>query len=143
MKNIWIVLVIVTTAMGCSGDDEPKGCTQIGCEDLLTLSFQLADQTPIENFSGSVTIEGQSFQVSCTSEAKFEAEYECIDSKLRLRTASTQVQLDLRWDDSDSFGTQAIIEPEYISVQPNGEDCPPICQQATMVIQFDQLLTIF
>jgi len=142
MRFLAALLLIGT--LGCvTKPDEGLICTEIGCEDLLTLSFETADGQPVTSFHGSVEIEGKRTEISCTPESKFETEYECIGSKLVLRTSADLIHLNLRNTDQDSVGIQNSIEPTYLSVQPNGEGCPPVCQQATMVIQFSQLNTTF
>jgi len=107
--------------MGIGGG---QACTQIGCDDGINV--QVSDERP-DSLSLTIYLddETEAFDsIVCTNQ-----EPSCV-----LRTGGITpetVTVEIKWDTEEY---RQIFTPEYESFQPNGPDCPPVCNIALLEI---------
>jgi len=126
------------------GDGDGLGCTEIGCEDMLTVRIERSDGLP---FPGGVYVFTFTFEDSPT------ARTECVLDGSDLDCGGDLADLMVEIDDSSKrftamyFGApghatvrltrgdevlgERTYHPSYDFVSPNGPECPPTCSQAT------------
>ena len=145
---------MLACAGGCSDGSAPQvqhGCTQIGCVNGLSVQFS----RPLrEAGSYTVMLELDGERVSCQSTLPFascSAESPCSSSKVileqsgcalppsaheivGLRVTSTVRTLSLRIQRDGGEIASQNFTPSYIRSAPNGEDCEPICEQASATL---------
>jgi len=124
--NLITVLLLLTLSAGCDkmGIGGDQACTQIGCDDGINV--QLSDERP-DSLSLTIYLddETEAFDsIVCTNQ-----EPSCV-----LRTGGITpetVTVEIKWDTEEYRQT---FTPEYESFQPNGPDCPPVCNIALLEI---------
>ena len=125
------------TLSACDGPSQ--ACTEIGCQDLLTLTLVGPDGQAISAFQGQVTSGQQVIDVTCAAGSSGGERFECDSNKLSVRvTPGAEVALNLR--DQAPGSTLAYIGAVALSpktTQPNGPDCPPTCTQANATVRME------
>jgi hypothetical protein len=137
------------TAAGCSAPSH--ACTEIGCVNGLTLSFQKASST-WEPGMYSIVIDADGKKITCTTKlplsATDPAPSSCTDASVQLGVSGSAlpaaqhglVGLDFTSTpakvtvtvtrDNAMIGTKD-FSPTYKKSQPNGPDCEPVCNNAS------------
>jgi len=154
--GIFTLAAISTLACisGCSDGSEPRtppGCTLMGCGSGLTVQFS----RPLRAAgSYTVTLELDGERVSCQSMLPFAScsgESPCSSSRVileqsgcalppsaheivGLRVTSTAKMVSLRIERDGGEIASQNFTPSYIRSAPNGEDCEPICNQASATL---------
>lgn len=99
-------------------------CTQIGCDDGVTV--QLSEERP-DSLSLTIYIDDNSGafdSVICTDQVS-----SCI---IRAGGVTPEkVTVEIKWANEEFRQT---FSPEYERFQPNGPDCPPVCEVAAIEI---------
>lgn len=143
-------------AAACDGEPEPDGgsCTEAGCVDALSLSIE-ADSGLFTAGSYEVALDGETictFRVSddleecasghCVAEESCNALYlvgyqddgmsDLVS--IMLETMQGPIAVEVRLEGGVLLSET--VAPTYQTVQPNGPDCGPVCQQAneTLVV---------
>jgi hypothetical protein len=117
--------------VGCG--DPPLACTEIGCTDGIYLNFELESGAPVDSFSGEVTLNGDSFEVTCTDGAGVGESYLCLGNTLQLSAGlESTLSLDIGSAADPDLRFVGAVDLDFQEVQPNGPDCPPICDQASV-----------
>jgi hypothetical protein len=152
MKIVLVVLgIVVNLFLACS---EHKTCTLIGCNDHLTFQIELASGGKPQ-FAASLLIDGRTVACpapvegtiatcdvgvsttsreleSCTSAGNG---YEvCVGSGIFAQTivvAGAPADVSISLLNGTIVVAQQDFHPHYVSNQPNGPGCDPICRQAT------------
>lgn len=125
------VLLAVILTSGCNDREIGGGqvCTEIGCDDGF--SVQLLEERP-DSLSLTIYLndDTEAFDtIICTNH-----ESSCV---LRAGGMTPKtVTVEIEWD-SEEF--RQTFTPEYESYQPNGPDCPPVCEIATIKINLSGL----
>ena len=122
-------LIVMMLACGDKG-----ACTEMGCMSGLTVSFLGPDSEPVNNVQGTITIGGSSISFNCTEEGE---EYTCQDNEVFFFV-----------EEGDSLSYNVSMEGPYmgqgdVSVSweeytPNGEECPPVCYDASVEVYLDR-----
>lgn len=150
-------LASVTLAACGPVGNNARECTEIGCTDGLTLRL-LADEDDFEVGTYAVSITADGEQTDCSFEIKSDCagadicvgEEDCNAGYPLSASDPSEVTLLVGGAPADvtvvvTLDGQEIVnettQPEYMEVQPNGEGCPPICNQATMELTLSAPLT--
>ncbi len=133
-----IFAALVVTALGISGCTEE--CTAVGCTDSITVTFDHAIE---RNYTVAITFNGQKGTADCTSATNpgpevtvpvsgLDRTITCTQTGVLLQGAPEDVVFDFTFQD----GTVATVglKPEYETVEPNGPDCDPTCDQAEVEV---------
>lgn len=127
-------LLLIVPSGGCGGE----ACTEIGCNDQLTVRL------PDDDWTGSA-VELCIGDLCGTVSELDQAEQEiagALDGVIVLDAGEliwrgspgevgedAEVRIDVT---SDSGGTGTRVAPEWEENRPNGDDCPPVCRVATI-----------
>ena len=123
-SRISYLLAAVAGALTLGGCDVlgPGACTLVGCSDGLAVALQ---STPTSAYRVEVRVPGSpsSYVFDCPDPAR----------------CGTLVRFD-EFTPSSAFVTITTdrgtvrheVRPSYVVSRPNGEDCPPLCRQATV-----------
>ena len=122
-------LLAFTLATGCDalgvGD---KACTEIGCSDGITVHLPAVPTGPyrVEILVGSGP-SGVSYAYECAGGPTCQQDIffpELVLDRIIVKVTSP-------------LGSRLteISNPVYVTSQPNGPDCPPLCRQATVTAQ--------
>lgn len=135
-------LIALFTSAACGDDAEPRACTEIGCTSGLTVELtegaELADDTLLRldfDFDGEVRscelsgAERPRLNESC-GVITFEWDGDRLRRFIIHDRDPNRFGIELRLGDELLY--KASLEPEYMTVQPNGPSCPPECRQATV-----------
>jgi hypothetical protein len=118
-----------TLATGCdslgSGDGE---CTEIGCSDGITVHLPAVPDGPyrVEIIVGSGP-SGLSYAYECAGGPTCQQDIffpELVLDRIVVKVTS-----------SLGSRTTEITNPVYVTSQPNGPDCPPLCRQTSVTAQ--------
>ncbi len=123
MKRAFLLWALLIGA-ACTGDQYGPACTLIGCEDGLSVDVQgdlPASYTVSLEAAGMAMVEYQ-----CTAAAPCSVPHFVPD--FTPETVVVRVQ-------GGGVDYSETVTPEYTISRPNGPDCPPECQQATIVVQ--------
>jgi hypothetical protein len=118
-----LLLLAATGLAGCNILGGPTFCTQIGCEDGLTVTLIGAPTGP--------------FQLSAEVSGEIVGTVECpagssCGSMVIPGVSSDDVTLILtQGEDVRRFD----VRPTYTTIQPNGPSCPPVCRVGSVTIQ--------
>jgi hypothetical protein len=117
----YVVLFLALTTLSCDEIFDNKACTLIGCVDGLSVAIPSNAQLPY-----TVTLQAPgvaSVSVQCTSANG------CGTNVFFENQTPATVTVTITWQ-----GTTLTKQftPVYKESQPNGEDCPPVCRQATV-----------
>lgn len=131
---LFVALSLLGIALAVSCAPEGQSCTEIGCTDQLVLEIFDAEFNEIAAFQGELTIDDESTAFDCSDSNDGAADYECEGNRVIFTKAPAQASVMIETEN----GQQSFeIEPEYDSLQPNGPDCPPTCEQGleTLIIE--------
>lgn len=99
----------------------PRACTQIGCESGLTVELQ---GTPDAPFTVSATADdGDTESITCTETEACRLFFQDF----------TPDRVTITYEAAGRTVQQSFT-PQYTRSRPNGEDCPPECMNATVVL---------
>lgn len=145
MKRFLILAsaLIALPAVAASCDGLGTACTEIGCDDGITLTVTSASGLTAGVYSISIAISGQGESASCTVTVNSAAQVtdttcDLVDNTASsftvvLHTAPETLTLTLDRDGTE-LGKQDFM-PAYKAFQPNGPDCEPTCFQADASMQ--------
>jgi len=126
------LLLAVIISSGCeeSGiDDGQVVCTHVGCDDGVTV--QLSEERP-DSLSLTIHVDDntEAFDsVICTDQVN-----SCF---IRAGGITPEkVTVEIKWGNEEFRQT---FSPEYESFQPNGPNCPPDCEIATIDIDLSEI----
>jgi pimeloyl-ACP methyl ester carboxylesterase len=149
------VLVAASLALGACGSDKQtngmRACTEIGCVDGLSLPFSRPFREPgsyrltLELDGASVTCQATLPFAGCTGGGSCSAPQVLLEQSgcalpssehtlTGLRITSTPANVRVRVDRDGAPVATGDFSPTYTRSQPNGEGCPPICQQASATL---------
>lgn len=143
MKRFIILtsLLLALPAIAASCDGVGTACTEIGCDDGITLTVSPASGLIAGVYSVSVSGTGESTSCSLTVDnAAQVTDTTCdlIDNTAGSFTVvlhSSPETLTITIDrDGTELGKEDIT-PSYTTVQPNGPECEPTCHQADVSMQ--------
>lgn len=125
------LLLAVIISSGCEemGIGGGQVCTQIGCDDGVTV--QLLEERP-DSLSLTIYMDDNSEAfdfVICTDQV----------SSCFIRAGGItpeKVTVEIKWGNEEFRQT---FSPEYESFQPNGPNCPPDCEIATIDIDLSEI----
>ena len=131
MRKAWAV-VVGWALVACP--DEEQVCTEIGCSDGVNLWFEDASGAAVDGVAGVLSIDGRTLAFDCgdPSGASNDAGVMCVGGGVFVDGAgaeSLSYSLDVGGEVID--GEVAL---EYTKQQPNGPDCPPVCEQASAAV---------
>ncbi len=120
-------------ASGCG-----TSCTEEGCHDGVEIWFASPLDASLE-FSVSVQADGEQIQCNFAHNGL----NSCGDQGVWVQTSGSQVdgfiltglhpqQLTFAFSASGNVLASATVNPTYVTQQPNGPDCPPTCENATI-----------
>lgn len=113
--------------------DGGMACSDVGCADMIILSFQNADGEPITAFEGTAQFNGETLEFHCTGGDPTGSGYGCNENMISISGVADQIVLDVVDLDS-AVGFQGTLELSPQTIYPNGEDCPGECEQATTTV---------
>ena len=121
------MLLAAGVAVGsCKDRVEPIICTEIGCESLLIvqLASMPAGAFTVEILAGSAGGANLVYQCDgialCNQSVRFNG-YDKPSANVRVTTSKGSV-------------TTLVNNIPYIVHAPNGDECPPVCKQATVTV---------
>lgn len=136
-------------------DGPPRGCTEIGCTNGLTLALEPNASWPPGRYEFELVIDGRSATctgvlplpacdsgsaLSCTGAPVRIGESGCAMSPgthafsdITLSDSPAQVSIVIRHDERELI--RETLSPVYRRSQPNGAGCPPICDSAHATVR--------
>lgn len=123
-------LLAMTLATGCDtlGVAAGPNCTEIGCSDGITVHLT---ELPIGPYRVEILVGSGQGGLSYA--------YVCAGGSMCLQDIFfpelRPERLIVRVTTPDGTRDTEISNPVYATVRPNGEDCPPLCLQATVTAQ--------
>ncbi|CAN5587017.1 hypothetical protein BH23BAC4_BH23BAC4_03950 [soil metagenome] len=118
-----VLLILALAVGGCNMLGGPTFCTQIGCDDGVNVVLSGATTGP---FQVSVEVDGEiAGVVDCPPGAT------CSSLFVPGIRAEHVTVIVTRGEDVRRFD----VSPTYVTVQPNGPNCEPICRQGQLHIQ--------
>jgi len=135
LLSAFALLAAATAGPGCT-----TACTAVGCGDHIRFVF---DRSVPRDYTVTVTVAGQVGTADCTAAANPDTtathlvqlsggltEYvECGADSFSYLGAPGRIAIVLEY--ADGSRTEAEAQPAYTEVYPNGEDCDPVCEQAS------------
>jgi hypothetical protein len=120
-----------------------KACTEIGCVSSVTVRFDgvLADGSytvelaAVDHPPSTCLVLLSGGQAEPASDCELEVAMVSGALEATLFDAPTELVVGLVQIGGDSL-VDEVLNPVYETSQPNGEDCPPTCEQALEVIEF-------
>lgn len=143
MKRFLILTsaLIALPAVAASCDGVGTACTEIGCDDGITLTVTSASGLTAGVYSISVSGTGESTSCSITIDSGAQVTDTTCDlvdntaSSFTVVLHSAPEALTVTIDrDGTELGKEDLT-PSYTTVQPNGPDCEPTCHQADASMQ--------
>ena len=128
-------MTLLLSLFACIFDEPLAGCTEIGCSDGAYIAILDDGGEPVEAFSGTATLPDSTvIAFECDAQGGGDATYQCVGSTLLLVTDAPSVELSVidTATASEFIGT---VPLDYAEVRPNGEDCPPVCEQAAAEVE--------
>jgi hypothetical protein len=148
---LFAVASLPLAAAGCS--DSPQACTEIGCTDGLTISFEKTSAT-WEPGMYSVDIDADGKKITCTTQIPLvgSSPSSCNDASVLLGVSGSALPeaqhalSDLIFKNTPAKVTVTMsrdgamvitkdFAPTYKKSQPNGPGCEPICNNASDSLQ--------
>ena len=125
MRYATLVAALALAFSNCSFLNDPTVCTMAGCETGLWLEFS---SMPVGAYRIEVGVRSGAGQpayiqecgAQCSAVAWFPG-FVTDHGYVRITTPTATIERDIR--------------PVYTRRQPNGDDCPPICNVAEVVVQ--------
>jgi hypothetical protein len=135
-------LALCFASSGCGDGDGDRSCTLIGCSDGLTVELQ--PNIP-STYDVQLVLDGAEGAFTCTQreEGGWQVTNQsgetpvqgCTGRGIEIVDATpASVQIAVAAQDLDWTGS-INAEPEYEALQPNGPECDPTCQRASLTIQ--------
>jgi hypothetical protein len=127
----WMVGLMVFA--GC--DEVVTACTLIGCENGFTLELVDADGQPLDGLAGEIVVDGVALPFDCAdaSGAGNASSVSCADNAVSVwGSAPEMVTITALVGGVDAT---AEVSLTYAEVTPNGEECPPVCSQASATVE--------
>ena len=116
-------------------DNEPLSCTAIGCEDQLSVEFK---DLKGETYVLVLDIEGKTSSITCDKPDEGVMEnisdtsmVHCDKKGFHLMQKVTSLDVKISAIDN-SWTFEKTLTPEFKTLYPNGEQCGPACEQATL-----------
>lgn len=133
------VLALSVGATSCAS----QTCTEAGCTDGLTFHF---DERVPRDYTLTIEVAGKVGTADCTAAALADTSAElqvqltgeldlgvwCSPDFVTIEDSPGSLAMTLTFPDGTT--TNADAKPVYEEVFPNGEDCPPTCEQASFDI---------
>jgi hypothetical protein len=125
------LLLAVILSSGCEemGFDGGRVCTEIGCDDGVLV--QLSEERP-DSLSLTIYVDDntEAFDsVICTDQVR--------SCGIRAGGITPEkVTVEIKWDNEEFRQT---FSPDYEIFQPNGPNCPPDCEIATIDIDLSEI----
>ena len=129
------LLAVVIPLAGCL--EVPRACTEIGCTDGVSIELQDAAGQPLEGLSGTLTFDGQALAFDCGDDTGGgnDPGVTCLGGSIWLDLATPDT-IDYAIDYEGATHTGQ-VSLDYEELQPNGPDCPPVCEQASATITLE------
>ncbi len=144
MRNTILVLTMLSgTFVAC----ESEGCTLLGCEDSITLTFVDSGGDLItETVTGTFSIDGTPYSVECSDENSVPPAVVCNEDGSVSVSVGQAIEgevstLSAEFDVQTQSGSASYMASTEVMVtqhnEPNGPGCPPVCSrgQATITLQ--------
>ena len=139
MRTRWFLTLAGTVVLSaCSGlspeAEPPQMCTLMGCLDSVTVILE--GNLPVDYTLELAPPEGPPVSVHCVSGENAEPIQvptgRCEESGgTFIEFAPGQVHATLTWDRGS---VEADLTPVYVTTQPNGPDCPPVCRAGSVTL---------
>jgi hypothetical protein len=129
------LLGVLTLVLVAACDPGGTACTQIGCDDQLTLTFVNENGDPITDLAGELEFDGQTLAFDC-GDPDGSSTVHCDGNQLTVYAAPSQITIAATGATHEAYKT---VSATYETVQPNGPDCPPTCKQATETVSTNAL----
>ena len=135
LLSVAAATILAPFALTAWGEDDPlnggQACTEIGCTDILTVRFVNSDEDMISGVVGTLSFGDETIEFDCSGGDQFIGSYECRGNAISFYAAPETAELVAS---NDGFQVTTTLNPVYQSVQPNGEGCPPICDQGVVEV---------
>ncbi len=143
MASRRVSIVALALLLGAGSSCASQTCTEVACDDTLTFHF---DEKVPRDYTLTVEIAGKTGTADCTSAALSDTSAEllanlsgeldfgvsCGPDFVSLFSSPGNVAIVIEF--SDGTTTNADAKPVYEENRPNGEDCGPVCDQASFDI---------
>jgi len=130
-KTMLLSLIVLT---GC---DDAKYCTEIGCMNGFTLTFVGPSGEDVANVSGSISsnmMSTDSIAFDCSGEGSGE-DYYCDGNSVTFFLEDMDTVFVTA--DSDPYMISTEVSLDWEEATPNGEDCPPVCYNASAEVSME------
>ncbi|MFZ5481629.1 MAG: hypothetical protein ACOZNI_33005 [Myxococcota bacterium] len=129
-------MLLLSLLLGCPEPDA-KACTEIGCDDLVSVAVLDDGGSPVTAFHGTAILpDGAEIAFACNPSASGGDGFDCYENVVHLHTVAETIDLYVLGDAS-AAEFAGVVTPEYEEVQPNGPDCPPVCEQAEVEVELE------
>jgi len=128
---------LAASACGSDGGGDGQACTLIGCVDQVT-NRPTWQGSPVVKVQGTVVADGVTIAINCLNGGGG-AGYMCSPDGVAITGAPAKLVITLASGDVDVVGLE--VSPSYVTSQPNGKGCDPICKQATVTVELGGGLT--
>ena len=126
MKNI---LFLLAAPFGC---EEEKICTEIGCVNGITFNVVDSFGEPAIATHGSIIIDETEYTFDCREES--ESTVTCGEGTVFLPVETGETfSYSIYGGDTESSFSEGTLN--FIESTPNGEDCPPVCLNASVSVE--------
>lgn len=139
MTRLLLVLPFFALACGTTGGG---ACTEIACESSMSLTVTDSAEAPVTDLAGDITFGDHVFHVDCTDATANDPQVTCTDGVIHITirhpNVTTEVALDLTNDAGDTATASGIV-PEWTENAPNGDGCPPVCEDGVVTVALDDV----
>ena len=150
--NLFALALLLVPLAACGSSNGGGDCTQMSCEDELTIDAVDDTGEPVLEFHGSVTVGDTTHEVTCTDdfeesitqdpETGRQIGFFCEEGTLTIYDRIgdiDQIDLSLNAETPGGEPYDSIVQPMELETNthyPNGPDCAGSCQRAQLTLTF-------
>lgn len=116
-------MIIWASSLGCG-----QVCTEIACQNEVTLKVSDSGGRAVSVFSGEAEFEGTVISFACVDGSKVGQRYYCVEGGVTIAGSPQQIQVQI---DSESGSFSGNVAFTLETWRPNGESCSPECTRGT------------
>ncbi len=133
-----LVAGLSISGLGCPGVQQ--ACTEIGCYDFFEIELAGPDGSAVGDFAVTADYGGGRYEETCLADHLVtHGGFDCGEGRIVFPYAG-EGPIDLAVETLDgTAGWAGTVETWFDDVVPNGEGCPPICQQGSSIVELDDL----